>query len=173
MNSALDDIHGGVENRTDGATDGTRDEVVGHLAALILSLGQHLADLEDATKVTSVPENMTPHGTLKTLVHGQDTLILDRLDDTVGHAIVFAGGRLVLQANLDELEGNDDEGFGGTGSSTGKNGERLVHLAYAKHLAVNLAPFVVGGELGGTLGGFHQDRRGDAAVETGEPSSIY
>lgn len=39
MNSALDDIHGGVKNSTDSATDGTRDEVVGHLAALIVGLG--------------------------------------------------------------------------------------------------------------------------------------
>lgn len=98
---------------------------------------------------------MTPHGALKTLVHGQDTLILDGLGDTVDHAIVSASRSLVLQADLDELEGDDDEGFSGTGSSTSKNGERLVHLVYAEHLTVNLAPFVVGGELGGTLGGFH------------------
>lgn len=158
LNSALDDVHGGVEDGTDGATDGTGDEVVGHLAALGVGLGEHLADLEDAAKVAGVPENVAPHGGLEALVHGEDALVLDRLDDAVDHALVLAGGGLVLETNLDELKGNDDKGLGGTSSSAGEDGERLVHLVDAKHLAVDLAPFVVGGKLGGTLGGLHEDR---------------
>lgn len=168
LNSALDNVHGGVEDGTDSATDGTGDEVVGHLAALGVGFGEHLANLENATKVTGVPEDVAPHGALQTLVHGQDTLVLDSLDDAVDHAVVLAGGGLVLEANLDELEGDDDKGLGGTGRGTGEDGEGLVHLADTKHLAVDLAPFVVGGELGRTLGSLHENRGRDTAVETGE-----
>lgn len=157
MNTALDDVQGSVENGTDSTTDGTRDQVVCHLALLGTSLGQHLSDLEDAAKVTGVPKNMSPHGTLQTLIHGQDTLVLDSLDNAVNHAIVLASGCLVLETDLDELERNNDEGLGGTSGGTSQNRQGLVHLVHAEHLAVSLAPFIVGGELGSTLGGFHED----------------
>ncbi len=168
MNSALDDVHGSVEDGTDRTADGTGDEVVGHLAALGVSLGDHLADLEDAAKVACIPENVTPQGRLETLVHGEDALVADRLDDTVDHALVLAGRGLVLETDLDELKGDDDEGLGGTSGGAGQDGERLVHLADAKHLAVDLAPFVVGGKLGGTLGRLHQDGGRDTAIQAGE-----
>lgn len=168
LNSALDDVHGSVENGTDGATDGTGDEVVGHLAALVLGLGEHLADLEDAAKVTGIPEDVAPHGGLETLVHGEDALAADGLDDAVNHALVLARRGLVLETNLDELKGDNDERLGGTSGGASEDREGLVHLADAKHLAVDLAPFVVGGKLGGTLGSLHEDGGGDAAVEAGE-----
>lgn len=167
LDTALDDVHGGVEESTDGTTNGTRNDVIDGLALLGLGLGDELADLEDAAKVTGVPENMAPEGGLEAVVHGEEALVADGLDDDVNHAVVLAGRGLVLETDLDELKGDDDEGLGGTGGGTGQDGETLGHLLSAEEVAVELAPLVVGGELGGTLGGFHQDGGSDAAVEAG------
>lgn len=73
-----------------------------------------MSDLENAAEVTGVPENVAPHGALETLVQSKRALVLDGLDNTVNHAVVLSSGGLVLETNLDELEGNDDEGLGGT-----------------------------------------------------------
>jgi hypothetical protein len=142
LNSALDDVQGSVEDGSESTTNGTRNEIVGDLSLLVLSLGKHLSDLENAAKVTSVPEDVAPHGTLETLVEGERTLVLDCLDDTVDHAVVLSSRSLVLETNLDELEGNDDKRLGSTSSGTGEDGERLVHLIHAtlphSSLAANL-----------------------------------
>lgn len=166
LNSTLDNVQGSVENSSDGTTNGTRDEIVGDLSPLGLSLGEKLSDLENAAEVPSVPEDVTPHSTLKTLVKSERTLVLDSLDDTIDHAVVLSSGSLVLETNLDELEGNDDESFSSTSRGTGEDGELLVHLIDAKHLSVNLAPFIVGSKLGSTLGSLHEDRSGNTAVES-------
>ena len=168
LDARLDDIHGGVDNGTDSATNGTSDDVVDGLALLGLGLGDQLAHLEDAAEVTGVPEDVAPQGRLKTVVHGQDTLVTDGLGDDIDHAVVLAGRGLVLEADLDELEGDDDESLSGTGRSTGKDGQRLVHLGLSEEVPVELAPLVVGGELGGTLGRLHQDGGRDATVESRE-----
>lgn len=168
LNSALDDIQGGVEDGTDGATNGTGNEVVAHLTLRGLALGEQLFDLEDAAKVTGVPEDVAPEGALQTLVHGEGTLGLDDLGDNVEHAGVLSGGGLILESDLDELEGDDDEGLGGTGGGASENGDGLGHLGEAEEVAVDLAPLIVGGELGRTLGSLHEDGRGDATVETRE-----
>lgn len=109
LDSALDDIERSVEDGTDSATNSTRDEVVEHLVLLTLSLGKELANLENATKVAGVPEDVSPHGALKTLVEGERSLVLDSLDDAVDHAIVLSSGSLILETNLDELERDDNE----------------------------------------------------------------
>lgn len=168
LNSALDDIQGGVENGTNGTTDGTGDEIVDHLALLGIGLGEELSDLENAAKVTSVPEDVAPESALKTLVEGKGALILDSLDDTVNHTVVLSSRGLVLETNLDELEGNDDERLGGTSGSTSEDGERLVHLADTESVAVELSPLVVGGELGSSLGSLHENGGRDTAVESRE-----
>lgn len=168
LNSTLDDVEGSVENSSESTTNGTRDEIVCDLRLLRLSLGEHLSDLENAAEVTSVPEDVAPHGTLKALVESERTLVLDCLENTVDHAVVLSGGGLVLETNLDELEGNDDERLSGTSGSTSQDGERLVHLVHAKHLTVDLAPFIVGSELGSTLGSLHEDGGGDTTVKSGE-----
>ena len=64
---------------------------------------------------------------------------------------------LTLQSNLDQLEGHNDESLGGTSGCAGQDGERLVHLGDAEHVPVELAPLVVGSELGGALGSLHED----------------
>lgn len=168
LDSALDNVHGGVENGTDGATNGTGNEVVAHLTLLGFGLGEELSDLEDTAKVTGVPENVSPQRTLKTLVEGERTLVSDRLGDDVKHAVVLAGRSLVLETDLDKLKGDDDKGLGSTSRGTSEDGERLVHLFDAEEVAVDLPPFVVGSELGRTLGSLHQDGRGDSTVETRE-----
>ena len=166
LDSALDDVHGRVQDGSDGATDGTRDEVVGHLGLLVLRLGEQLPDLEDAAKVAGVPQNVAPHGALQALVQAEDALLADRL----GHAVQRAGvlGSLVLHADLDELEGDDDNGLGGTGGGAREDREGLVHLGLVEDAAVDLAPLIVGGELGSTLGGLHQDGGRDSSVQAGE-----
>lgn len=173
LDATLDDVHGGVENGAESATDGTRYQIIGHLALLGASLGEHLADLEDAAKVTGVPENMPPQGTLQSLIHGQDALVPDRLDNAVNHAIVLAGGSLVLEPNLDKLKGHDDERLGSAGGGTGQNGQRLVHLVHAKHVAVEFAPFVIGSEFGGTLGRLHENRSRNASIEARKAARVF
>mgnify|MGYP005987668695 CR=1 FL=1 len=167
LDSALDNVHGSVQDSADSATNGTRDNVVGDLALLGVSLGEHLAHLENAAEVTSVPENMAPHGTLETLVHGEDTLVLHSLDNTVNHAIVLSSRSLVLQTNLDELEGNDHKGLSSTSRGTSQDGQALGHLVDTEPAAVDLAPFIVGSGRGGTLGGCHENRSSDTTVEAG------
>jgi hypothetical protein len=100
----------------------------------------------DNAKVTRVPHNVSPQSALKTVVHSQDSLIGHNLPDHVYHAVVFTGGSLVLETNLDKLEGYDDERFGCTSGGTSKDGESLRLLSYAEGLTVDFAPFVVGGE---------------------------
>ena len=73
---------------------------------------------------------------------------------------------LTLQPNLDELEWHNDESLSGTSSGAGKDREPLGHLGDAKKVPVDLAPLVVGSELGSTLGSFHEDGSRDTAVET-------
>ena len=89
--SALDDIHWSVEDGTDSASNGTRDEIVSHLDRLVLRRvrRQESADLEDAAKVTAVPEDVAPCGGLKALVEGPDTLLTNDLLDAVEHAVVL------------------------------------------------------------------------------------
>ena len=64
-------VHGRVQKRTDGTTDRAGKNVVEHLGALVVGLGQQLAHLEDAAKVTGVPQDVAPQGALQALVHGQ------------------------------------------------------------------------------------------------------
>lgn len=73
---------------------------------------------------------------------------------------------LTLQPDLDQLEWHNDESLGSTSRCTSKDGERLVHLGDTEQVPVDLAPLVVGGELGGTLGSFHANGSGNTAVET-------
>jgi hypothetical protein len=59
----------------------------------------------------------------------------------------------VLQTNFDELEWDDDEGFGGSGCCAGEDGEGLVHFGLVEEVAVVFTPCIVGGELGCPGGG--------------------
>lgn len=165
LDPRLDHVHGGVETGTDRATDRTADQVRHHLSLLGVRLGKQRLDLEDTPEVTRVPEDVSPERGFQPVVHGQDALVLDDLGHHINHAIVFARGGLVLQPDLDQLEGHDDEGLGGAGAGSREDGEALGLLCLAEGVAVELTPAVVGGELDGTLGGFHEDGRRDAAVE--------
>jgi hypothetical protein len=73
---------------------------------------------------------------------------------------------LTLQPDLDQLERHNDESLGSTSRCTSKDRERLVHLGDTEHVPVDLAPLIVGSELGGTLGSLHEDGSRDTAVET-------
>lgn len=97
LNSALDNVHGGVEHSTNSATNGTRDKIVADLDRLVASRvrRKHTADLEDTAEVTSVPEDVTPHGGLETLVERERTFSLHNLADDVKRAVVVGGLRLV------------------------------------------------------------------------------
>lgn len=99
LDSALDDIHWGVKNGTDGATNGTRDQVIADLDGLVVVgvRGKHGADLENAAKVTAVPENMAPHGRLETLVNAEDSIRADDLADNVERTRILGGLRLVCR----------------------------------------------------------------------------
>jgi hypothetical protein len=149
LDTRLDDIQGRVDDSSDGTSHRTRNQVVCDLALLSRSRGQELTDLEDAAKVSRVPEDVSPHCGLEALVEGKGPFLLDDLGDAVDHAIVLVRLGLILQADLDELEGDDDEGFGCAGGGTSEDGEGLVHLGDAEEIAVEGAPRVVGGELGG------------------------
>ena len=140
MDARLDDVHGGVENGTDGATDSTGDKVVCDLALLVCGGGDDGADLEDAAEVAGVPENVSPHGGLEALVEGQGTFLLDNLHYAVNHAVVLVRLGAVLEADLDELEGDDDEGFGRTGGGSCENRQGLIHLSLAEQVAVEGTP---------------------------------
>ena len=151
LDARLHNVHGCVEDGTDRATDGTGHKVVGDLALLGCSGWQKGTDLENAAEVSGVPKNVAPHGGLETLVQSEGTLLPHDLGEAVNHAVVLVGLCSVLQTNFDELEGNDDEGFGGTSSGSGKDGERLVHLLLAEEVAVEGAPGVVCGEFSGPV----------------------
>jgi hypothetical protein len=160
LDARLDDVHGGVEDGTDGAADGTGDEIVCDLALFGGGCWDELADLENAAKVSGVPEDVAPHGRLETLVEGEWAFVLHRLRETVDHAVVLVRLRLVLETDLDELEGDNNEGLG----------------------AVEGTPGVVGRELGGPvwfstgaevwvaenlpLGRLHENRRADTTVQS-------
>jgi hypothetical protein len=149
LNTRLDHVHGGIENRSHRSSDRTRNQIIRNLALLGRRSRQERANLEDAAKVARVPEDVAPHGGLEALVEGERAFLLDDLGHAVDHAIVLVRLGAVLQADLDELEGHDDEGFGGAGGCAGEDGERLVHFVDAEEVAVKGAPGVVGGELGG------------------------
>jgi hypothetical protein len=182
LDARLYDVHGGVEDGTDGATDGTGDEIVCDLALLGGGGRDELADLEDAAKVSCVPENVAPHGGLEALVEGERALVLHRLREAVDHAVVLVRLRLVLETDLDELEGDDNEGLGRSGGGTREDGERLRHLLLAEQIAVEGTPGVVGRELGGPVGfstgaevgiaedlplrRLHENRRADTTVQS-------
>jgi len=157
-----------VQNGTDSATNGTRNDVIDNLALLGVGFGDQLPDLVNAAEVAGVPEDVTPHGRLKTLVQRQDTLIAHRLDDDINHAVVPAGRGLVLQTNLDQLEGNDDERLGSTSRGAGQDGKRLVHGLLAEQVLVKVAPFFIGSKLGRTLGRLHENRSSNTAVQARE-----
>lgn len=170
LNARLDHVHRCVEDCTGDTTNGTGDQVIARLLALVAGLGGgHLGtDLEDTAKVASVPQDVAPEGRLEAIVHGQWTLLLDDLLDDIQHAIVLASRSLVLQADLDQLEGNNDKGLGSTSRRTGQRRKTLGLLLHAKQIAVEAAPAVIGGELGRTLRRLHQDRSGDTAVKARE-----
>lgn len=148
LDARLDDIHGGVQDSTDSSSNSTRDEIVCDLALLISCLGQQCADLEDAAKVAGVPENVPPHRRLQSLIQREGTLLRDCLPEAVDHAIVLVCLRLVLEPDLDQLEWDDDEGFGGSCSSTRQDRQGLIHLRLAEDIAVECAPRVIGCEFG-------------------------
>ena len=136
-----------VEHGSKNSSGATSDEIVKHLSLLGLLLGEKLLDLVNNTKVAGVPGDVSPHGALKTVVHGQNSLLGDNLADNVHHSRVLAGRRLVLKSDFDELEGNDDERLGGSGGGSGQNGQSLGLLSHTESLAVVLAPRVVGSKL--------------------------
>lgn len=57
----------------------------------------------------------------------------------------------ILETDLDEFEGDDDEGFCCSCGCAGEGCEGLVHLGDAEEVAVELSPLVVGGEFGGSV----------------------
>jgi len=73
---------------------------------------------------------------------------------------------LTLQPNLDQLERHNDESLGGTSRCTSQDRKTLGHLGDTEQVPVDLAPLIVGSELGGTLGSLHEDGSRDTAVET-------
>lgn len=77
--------------------------------------------------------------------------MLHNLRKAIHHAVVFVCLRSVLETDLDELEGHYDEGLGCTSSGSGKDRERLVHLLLAEEVAVESAPRVICGKLGGPV----------------------
>lgn len=123
LNARLDHVHGGVEDGTDGSTNSTGDEIVCDLALLGGGRREELPNLENAAKVSGVPEDMTPHGRLEALVEGERALVLHGLREAIDHAVVLVRLRLVLETDLDELEGNDDEGLSSSSGCTSKNGK--------------------------------------------------
>lgn len=131
---------------------------------------------------------MAPQGTLETIVHGKETLVGNGLLHNVQGTAVQRGRGLVLESNLNclvlvvrcglkqvtlprdirhtQLKGNDHKGFSGTGRGTSKDGQALVHLLDTEGLTVELAPGVIGGELGSTLGCLHENGSRDTSVES-------
>lgn len=158
-----------IENSSKGSSGGAGDEIVQHLSLLGLLLGQNRLDLVDDTKVTGVPGNVSPHGALESVVHGQNSLLGDNLAHDIDHARVLAGGGLVLQANLDELEGDDNERLGRSSSGTSQNRQGLGLLSHAEGVAVDFPPLVVGGKFRCSAGYNKQFSVG--GIEFREPTS--
>ena len=148
----LDHIHRRVQHRTDCASNASTQQIIPYLLALVLRLGQQRLHLEDTAKVSRVPQNVAPRRGFQPIVQCQRSLCSDGFLHTVDEAVVFVSLRFVLHANLDEFEGDDDEGFGCSGGGAGEDGEGLVHFGDAKCVAVEFAPFVVGGEFCGSGG---------------------
>ena len=73
---------------------------------------------------------------------------------------------LTLQPNLDQLERHNDESLGGTSRCTSQDRKTLGHLGDTEQVPVDLAPLVIGSELGSTLGSLHENGSRDTAVET-------
>lgn len=97
LDSALDHVQRRVEDRTDCTTNGTGNKVVADLDGLVAGrVGrEHGADLEDAAKITAVPEDVAPHSGLETLVERERAFCLDDLADNVKRTGVLSGLRLV------------------------------------------------------------------------------
>jgi len=170
LDAALDDIHRSIQNSTDSSTNSTRNQIIGHLTLLILSRRHQCAHLENAAKVPSVPEDVAPHCALETLIESQGTFLAHRLGEAVNHAGVFVCLSLILETDLDKLKGDDDEGFGGTGGGAREDGEGLGHFGRAGEVAVEFAPFIVGGELGSPVEGkddSFEERVGPYATQRG------
>lgn len=168
LNARLDDVHGGVEHRSGRSTNGTGDQVVHNLLALVTRLrGGHLgAHLENAAKVTGVPQDVAPQCRLETIVQRQGSLLLDNLAHNIQHSVVLVRLRLVLQPDLDQFERHHDKCFRGSCGSASEDGQGLGGLFNTEQVTVERAPGVIGGELGSTLGSLHQDGGGDTTVKT-------
>lgn len=167
LDSGLDDVEGRVQSGTDGTTDHTADQVVEGLLLGVLSLRQQVTDLEDDTKVSCVPDDVSPQGGLETVVEGENALVTHGLEQHVHGTLVDAGLGLVLESDLDQFERHDDERLGGTCTGTVEDRQALVELVHAERLLPERAPGVVSSELGGPLGSLHQDGSGDPSVERG------
>lgn len=68
LDTALDNVHGRVENGTNGTADGTAEQIVGDLRRLVLCRGHERANLENAAKVAGVPQNVAPRRALEAVV---------------------------------------------------------------------------------------------------------
>jgi hypothetical protein len=167
LDPRLDHIHGSVEDCAHRTTNCARREVRDHSLRLISfrRRWQQSLDLENTPKVTRVPQDVSPQRTLQTIVQRQRPLVLDDFHEAVCDAIVFARARRILQPDLDQLERHNDKTLRRARSRTREDREWLICFLHAEQVAVEDAPGVVGGELGGTLGCFHHDRGADAAVE--------
>ena len=95
---------------------------------------------------------MAPHGALEPLVERQGPFVLHDLGEAVYQPVVPVCLGFVLQSDFYELEGDDDEGFGGAGCCTCEDGEGLRHFGLVEEGPVVFAPGVVGGEFGGSEG---------------------
>ena len=100
-----------------------------------------------------------------------------------------------MKTDFDELEGDDDEGFCGTGRGTGEDGEGLSHLSGGEDVEIEFTPGIVCSEFCGSgvlqcsvsgledviidtipesrdmqlpFGCFHENGSADTAVESGE-----
>ena len=157
LDARLDHVQGRIEDGADGATDGPGNKIVRHLRALGLGLGQELPHLENAPKVARVPQHVSPHCALEAVVQGQRSLGAHRFHHAISHARVLARLGLVLEADLDEFERHHHQRFGCSRRRACQHGEGLRHGGLGEGGAVELAPFVVGGEFGCALGGFHEN----------------
>lgn len=88
---------------------------------------------------------MSPERSLHPIVHPQRPILRDRLLDHIARTRIRA--RLVLQPDLDEFEGGDDEGLGGSCGATGDNRQGLSHGLSAV-VGESVAPVGIGGDCG-------------------------
>lgn len=125
LEAGLDDVEGGVEGGGEGTREGTDHKVAEHeeLAALPVTLSRGGGvDGVDATKVGGVPDGITPEGGLETLVEGQGTLLAENLPDGIHGVGIATSVGAILHANLDQLEGHDNDGLSHTGARTSSGG---------------------------------------------------